>query len=290
MKELIVNEHVRITDPSHTDLHMHTVFCDGKNTPEEMVLSAIGKGMTCIGFSGHSYVSFDPAAGMDEEGEQGYLQEIGRLKKVYAGQIRIFCGTELDYHTLPDPDTDAGRHRCVLRRYKETYDYLIGSVHYIPARGGEDSSFAGYAAVDDTPEIFLETVRTGYHGDPYEAAEAYFQLAADVVRRTGCDIIGHLDLISKFNQRYHIFDEKHPRYIRAWKRALDRLIPEGKIFEINTGAMSRGWRDVPYPAPQMQAYILQRGGRMLLASDSHTAQTIGHGQKTDCKCSKDMLT
>ena len=27
------------------DLHTHTVFCDGKNTPEEMVLSAIEKGL-----------------------------------------------------------------------------------------------------------------------------------------------------------------------------------------------------------------------------------------------------
>ena len=29
----------------YSDLHMHTVFCDGKNTPEEMVLSAIDKEM-----------------------------------------------------------------------------------------------------------------------------------------------------------------------------------------------------------------------------------------------------
>ena len=38
-----------------TDLHVHTNYCDGKNTPEEMVLAAIEKGMECIGFSVHSY-------------------------------------------------------------------------------------------------------------------------------------------------------------------------------------------------------------------------------------------
>ena len=41
------------------NLHTHTCFCDGKNTPEEMVISAIEKGMDVLGFSGHSSSSFD---------------------------------------------------------------------------------------------------------------------------------------------------------------------------------------------------------------------------------------
>ena len=30
------------------DFHVHTCFCDGKKSPEEMVLAAISKGMTKI--------------------------------------------------------------------------------------------------------------------------------------------------------------------------------------------------------------------------------------------------
>lgn len=41
------------------DLHTHTTFSDGRNTPEEMVLSAIGMGMSTLGISDHSYTSFD---------------------------------------------------------------------------------------------------------------------------------------------------------------------------------------------------------------------------------------
>ena len=33
---------------------MHTCYCDGKNTPEEMVQSAIEKGLSTVGISGHS--------------------------------------------------------------------------------------------------------------------------------------------------------------------------------------------------------------------------------------------
>ena len=45
------NEIKKLLDPlsrdgkQDFDLHMHTTFCDGKNTPEEMVLSAIDKGL-----------------------------------------------------------------------------------------------------------------------------------------------------------------------------------------------------------------------------------------------------
>ena len=36
-----------------TNYHMHTTFCDGKNTPEEMVQEALARGFTTIGFSSH---------------------------------------------------------------------------------------------------------------------------------------------------------------------------------------------------------------------------------------------
>ena len=41
------------------DFHVHTAFCDGRDTPEEMVRAAIDLGMSHIGFSAHTYVPFD---------------------------------------------------------------------------------------------------------------------------------------------------------------------------------------------------------------------------------------
>ena len=38
----------------NSDFHTHTNLCDGRNTPEEMVLAAIARGMDCIGLSGHA--------------------------------------------------------------------------------------------------------------------------------------------------------------------------------------------------------------------------------------------
>ena len=48
----------------------------------------------------------------------------------------------------------------------------------------------------------------------------------------------------------------------------------GKLFEINTGAIARGWRTQPYPRREMIGYILGHGGRLILSSDSHSAETL----------------
>ena len=41
------------------DYHMHTTYCDGTASAEEMVQEAVRRGLTEIGFSGHSHTAFD---------------------------------------------------------------------------------------------------------------------------------------------------------------------------------------------------------------------------------------
>ena len=237
------------------DLHTHTTWCDGKNTPEEMVLAALAIDLDCLGFSGHGYATYDTDCCMSVQGAAAYRAEIAALRQKYKGQISILCGVEQDYWS--DSDTSE-------------YEYVIGSVHYVRADGE-------LLCIDDTPEIARRAVEAHFHGDWYALAEAYYDTVANVVERTRCDIIGHFDLISKFNEKERFFDEEHPRYIAAWQAALDALLPYGKPFEINTGAMSRGWRTTPYPTGAMVEYIRSRGGRLLLSSDSHSAQTLCYG-------------
>ena len=234
------------------DLHTHTIYCDGKNTPEEMVQAALKKGLQCLGFSGHGYAPYDTDCCMSVEGAAAYRAEIAALREKYAGRIRILCGVEQDYWSEEPTDP---------------YDYVIGSVHYVKA-GGE------LCCVDNTPDIQRAAVEKQFGGDWYAFAEAYFATVADVVNKTRCQIIGHFDLVSKFNEKERFFDESHPRYIAAWCAALDALLPYGVPFEINTGAMSRLWRTTAYPTADMSEYIRDHGGRLLLSSDSHSDQTL----------------
>ncbi len=85
------------------DLHTHTTYCDGKNTPEEMVKAALDAGLSCIGFSGHGYAPYDLDCCMTIEGSAAYRAEIAALREKYAGRIAILCGVEQDYWS--DADT-----------------------------------------------------------------------------------------------------------------------------------------------------------------------------------------
>ena len=91
-----------------SNYHTHTHFCDGKNSPEEMVLQAIRLGCPELGFSGHSYLPFGTDYCMTPEKTRQYQAEIRRLQEKYAGQIKILLGIEQDYFSETLPITSLG--------------------------------------------------------------------------------------------------------------------------------------------------------------------------------------
>lgn len=131
--------------------------------------------------------------------------------------------------------------------------------------------------MDHTAEITRRAILEHFGGDPCAYAEAYYHRVAEIPEKTGCQIAGHFDLLTKFNEQGRLFDEEHPRYVSAAMDALEVLLRRDMIFEINTGAMSRGYRSVPYPALFLLRAIRERGGRICITSDSHSAETITHG-------------
>lgn len=235
------------------DLHMHTCFSDGNNTPEEMVVAAIAAGLDEVGISDHSYTSFDDSYCLGADKLAAYRAEIERLRETYRDKITVRCGIEQDYYS----DAPA-----------EGFDYVIGSVHYVKA--GKDC-----IPVDLDADTVRAAVEKYYSGDVYAFAEEYYRTVGDVVRRTGATIVGHLDLITKFNEQTPVFDERHPRYVAAWKAAADSLLACGVPFEINFGAMSRGYRTSPYPSTEICDYLRANGAQFVLSSDSHSAEFVG---------------
>lgn len=240
------------------NLHTHTNFCDGKNTPEEMVLSAIEKGFDVLGFSGHSSSSFDGSGCIPDSDIPKYKKEIARLKEKYKDRILILCGIEQDYY--------ATQPAC-------GFDYIIGSVHAFH-KNGYDMSPSSFVWVDYGTKELEEALDKFYNGDEMSLAEDYFERISHVVEETKCDIIGHFDLLTKFNEKTPIFDESHPRYVNAVDKALSKLLASGAFFEINTGAMAKDLRTVPYPSASILRKINQGGGKVILSSDSHWTDTV----------------
>ena len=129
--------------------HTHTTFCDGRDTPEQLVQESIRLGCPALGFSGHSYAFYD-AACMPKENIRPYQAEIRRLQSTYSGQIRILLGIEQEYYS--DEPTDA-------------YDYVIGAVHNL--RHGSE-----YRSVDHTRERLIAIVDDWFGGDASGAHHA----------------------------------------------------------------------------------------------------------------------
>ena len=86
-----------------------------------------------------------------------------------------------------------------------------------------------------------------------------------------------MDLITKLNAGNRFFDEASPRYEKAALEALHAADPQATVLEINTGGMARGYRDTPYPALFLLKEWRNMGGRIILTSDSHSADTILYG-------------
>ncbi|MBR6737725.1 MAG: histidinol-phosphatase [Clostridia bacterium] len=234
------------------DLHTHTVYCDGKSTPEEMVVSAIDKGLEEIGVLCHSYVPFDKETSISPSEEERFISEVNALKVKYASKIKVLCGIEQDYYSSPQ---------------RKGYDYVIGSVHYFCFN-------ESYYTIDQFPEYFTKIVNDFFGGDYLSAVEHYYELVSNVVEKTGANIIGHIDLITKFNENDKMFSTSHPRYINAYKKAVDKLISYGVPFEINTGVISRGYKSKPYPSKDIIDYIKKAGGKLVINSDAHHANGV----------------
>lgn len=236
------------------NLHSHTTFCDGKNTPEEMARAAVELGMDSLGFSGHGPNRAPDDAAMAQETVPAYREAVLQVKEKYAGRLDIFLGIERDCFWAPDGGN---------------WDYVIGSVHYVEKDGA-------YLGVDHSEAVFLQNVEQHYGGDFYAFAEDYYRLVGEVPERTGCQIVGHFDLITKFNEGDKLFDTEHPRYVSAALAALDRLAERDVICEINTGAMSRGYRSAPYPAPALLRAMRERDIPICITGDSHNVDALLH--------------
>jgi len=232
------------------NLHTHTNICDGTLSVEEMIKAALNKGCAALGFSEHSHLEFDEKYAMSQAATREYADEIIRLKNKYAGVIDIYLGLERDYFSEIERDV--------------TFDYVIGSVHYI----NED------ICVDNGAKNQVRIAKEYYGGDYLSVTEDYYMTVADVAKKTKSDIVGHFDLVTKYNFEGSLFDDMHPRYISAALDAMDEILKNCNLFEVNTGAMYRIGKTEPYPSPFLLRELCKRGGEVILASDSHDAESI----------------
>ena len=236
--------------------HTHTQFCDGSSTAEEMVLSAIRHGFHTLGFSSHSELPFSNDWCLTGETVSSYIHEVKRLQALYQDQIRIRLGLELDLYSVGTVDLSA-------------YEYLIGSVHLY--RDPDTNELYSY---DWNPEASTRMLKEAFGSDPIRLARQYYQDVVRLIHEVRPLIVGHFDLLLKFNDSLHFIDPNDPIYLKIAKDALHSIMETGSIFEVNVGAINSGYRKVPYPDIPLLEEICRYGYPIILSSDCHKASRI----------------
>lgn len=232
------------------NLHTHTTFCDGRNTPEELVQEAIKRGFDSLGFSMHSYVVCSGIGSL--QALEAYKIEIQRLKEQYSDRIKIYLGIEYDVFSEQQADG---------------FEYTIASVHCLKQNGvcrDFDTNLAGT----------LQYIEECFAGDSLAFAKCYYETVASIPQFGNFDILGHFDLIAKNNEKMKFLDTESTQYLDCAKATIHELRGKIPFFEVNTGCIGRGYRSTAYPQIELLKEFRECGFGAVISSDCHQKEFL----------------
>ena len=243
------------------NLHTHSIFSDGKSTPEEVVIGAINQGLKVLGFSDHSPVPFENSFAIINNEVQNYVATVKSLKEKYKDQIEILCSMEMDF--IPG----------IVNNFKETkeslgLDYLIGSVHLV----GNDINRLWF--IDGSKyEIYDEGLFNYYDGDIKKGVRAFFHQYNEMIETEEFDIVGHFDKI-KMHNRGRYFSEEDKWYRNYLMETLALIKEKSLIVEINTRGIYKKRSDDFYPSTWLFPIMKEMNIPVIISSDAHKAEEL----------------
>ena len=232
------------------DVHMHCGFSnDSETRPEDMVESAIAKGLSVICFTDHydkDNLDWGDEAIFDVE---SYFQKMIALQEEYRDRIDIRIGAEIGMQPYL-----AEYYQNFMAQHP--FDFVIGSVHSVLEH-------------DVALDFFQK------HSDP-EGYKIYFEeMLQDVQKIKSYDVLGHLDYIVRYsNQGSKGFDLND--YMDIIEEILKQVIAHGKGIEMNMSGLKYGL-GAPHPQPEIIKRYRELGGEIItVGADGHIPEHIAY--------------
>ena len=239
------------------DLHTHTRYSHGADSPKDMYAAAVAAGLEIIGFSEHS----PRPEGFTYRREYrdqlkahlpDYFREVRALREnARPGEPRALLAMEMDWL---DGEEDFIRNACQA----EDFDYLIGSVHFLGHWGFDDGDEPWRDAGEEQCAAWYEEYFTAWEA---MLASGLFQIAA------------HPDLIKIYSSdRFHAWLARPESRARV-RRALTALADTGMAMEVSSAGLRKACREI-YPAPPIMELAAGLGIPVTFASDAHSVRDV----------------
>jgi histidinol-phosphatase (PHP family) len=231
-----------------SDYHVHTPLCHhAEGWPADFARRAVELGLGELGFADHNPMPerFDDWR-MSREDLPRYIEAVERARAEFP-QLAIRLGLECDFI--------AGREAWIeeLAGMAE-WDFLIGSVHYLP-EGWE---------VDHPKYV-------GRHrGHADEIWASYWSSFERCIRSGLFDFVAHPDLPKKFGHR-PAGDLRH-----FYEPAIRAMADCGVAYEINTAGLRKQCHEL-YPAREFVELAAAADVPVLINSDAHAVDELGAG-------------
>ena len=244
------------------DQHLHSRHSfDSTADPAANVEAACARGLSGLTFTEHFdlHPSDWKTCVYDHD---DYTRTIQSLREQFGS--RVFIGQGIEVCFQPD------RMNVILDFLsRHEFDLVILSVHYFGTRAlHRREHWRGIDATTGTKR-YLETV--------LEAAQLCKKRHADGTRVF--DVLGHLDLVKRYTQRFHKANEVG-HYQGLIDRILTACLDADLIPEVNTSTLRQGLHE-PMPSMDTLASYHRLGGKgVTLGSDAHTSADIGAGFDT----------
>jgi histidinol-phosphatase (PHP family) len=258
-----------------TNLHTHTLFCDGYDTPEKYIESAVAAGMSSLGFSAHAPMPFYCKWALPSESLKKYYHTIQELKVKYSGIIEIYCGLELDFiPAIWDYTLDI--------RNAEKWDYIIGSIHFV-----DQYPNGTHWTIDGDNLAFKKGFNEIFNGNSERAITRYFECTRQMVTQMKPQIIGHMDKIKIQYREDCLMPDSHPFFRQEIIKTLDVIVQSKCIVEINTRGMYRRNETDFYPGKWTMEQMFLRNIPVTISTDAHRAEEVPANWDTAAQFLKD---
>lgn len=251
-----------------SNYHSHSLFCDGRGSPEDFVKFALSAGMKAYGFSSHSPLPFETNWNMSAFDLPSYLQETAGLKEKYRGRIELYTALEIDY-------LDETYNPSIPYFTEMPLDYRIGSVHFIPV--ANELIEANVVSIDGSFDDFEQAIKQYFGGDVKQLVKRFYASSMKMVEAGGIDIVGHIDKIYMNGHRCPGFCFEERWYTSLANDLIHLIAEKGMMVEINTKNLIR--KKQTYPHSNLLPLIKELSIPVMVNSDCHFPFLVNDGRK-----------